>query len=566
MSTLTRLIRAAARTRPDAMALTTPDGTSWTWAHLDAETRAFAAALLDAGCAGGPLLLAVAPGTDWVTALLGAWRAGAVAVPFDAGHPPARLARLADGCRARAAVTPDGTAPHWAPALPAIAASARSSCHLPRVPDEAAACLFHTSGSTGTPKPVVLSHRALAERAREMPPAAGLTPDDRIAQLTSPAFDAALWEVLCALATGATLVTAPAAARTPGPALVRFLAEQRITALTCTPSQLAATGAPARDLPDLRLIVLGGEALHTRPLVAWFAPGRRIANAYGPTEAGIEAFLAPDVDPHASPVPIGWPLPGVVPIVLDSEGRPVPEGEAGELHLAGTGLADGYLHRPAESAAAFLTITDPATSRPVRAYRTGDRVRRLPDGQFEFLGRTDHQLNLHGVRLEPGEIEARALDHPDVQAACVVLDPDRQQIALHAETATGLTPAALRRHLAEHLPPAAVPARITCRPHLARTATGKLDRHALATEPPDPNTPPKAAGTVLPEPLATWWHDATGTPAPECGDFYAAGGDSLGALALLARLNEHYDTDLTIAQFAGDPTATHLLHTIRRSR
>ncbi|MGW3184998.1 amino acid adenylation domain-containing protein [Kitasatospora sp. NPDC001119] len=566
MSALTRLITAAAEARPDAVAVDSPGVASWTWARLDTETRGVAAALLDTGFAGGPLLLAVAPGTGWVTALLGAWRAGAVAVPVDAGHPPARLARLAAGCRARAVITPDGTSPHWAPALPSVAADARSSGGLPCVPDEATACLFHTSGSTGTPKPVVLSHRALAERAREMPAAAGLTQSDRIAQLTSPAFDAVLWEVLCALATGATLLTAPAAARTPGPALVRFLAEQRITALTCTPSQLAATPTPASALPDLRLVVLGGEALHVRPLAAWFAPGRRIANAYGPTEAGIEAFLAPDVDPHAAPVPIGRPLPGVVPIVLDPEGRPVPDGEAGELHLAGTGLADGYLHRPEESAAAFLTVTDPATGRAVRAYRTGDRVRRLADGQYTFLGRTDHQLNLRGVRFEPGEIEARAMDHPEVLAACAVLDRDRQQIALHAETATGLAPAALRRHLAEHLPPAAVPARITCRPHLPRTASGKIDRRALATEPSESDSPPGTAHAVLPEPLATWWHDATGTPAPDGGDFYAAGGDSLGALALLARLNEHYDTDLTIAQFAADPTATNLLRTIRRSR
>ncbi|MFF2618792.1 amino acid adenylation domain-containing protein [Kitasatospora sp. NPDC058046] len=566
MSALTRLITAAARTRPDAPAV--DDGERpWAWERLDAETHAFAAALLRAGFTDGPLLLAAAPGPAWVTALLGAWRSGAVAVPLDAGHPPARLARIAAGCRARAAVTADGTTPHWAPALPTIAAGARAAGNLPEVPDDATACLFHTSGSTGTPKPVVLSHRALAERTREMPAAAGLTVTDRIAQFTSPAFDAVLWEVLCALATGATLVTAPTPARTPGPALTRWLAEQRITALTCTPSQLAATPAPDAGLPDLRLLVLGGEALHLRPLTAWFTPGRRIANAYGPTEAGIEAFLAPDIGPHNDPVPIGWPLPGVVPLVLDHDDQPVPDGEAGELHLAGTGLADGYLHRPEATAAAFPTVTDPATGRPVRAYRTGDRVRRLPDGQYTFLGRTDRQLNLHGVRLEPGEIEARSVDHPEVRTAAAVLDPDRQQITLHAETTTGLTPAALRRHLADHLPPAAVPARITCRPALPRTAGGKIDRRALAAEPTDPNPPPGPPGTVLPEPLATWWHTATGTPASAGGDFYIAGGDSLGALALLARLNEHYDTDLTIGAFTADPTAEHLLRTIeRRSR
>ncbi|MFB7673180.1 amino acid adenylation domain-containing protein [Kitasatospora purpeofusca] len=569
MSALTRLTTRAAAARPHATAIEIPGGDRWTWADLDADTRRFAAALHATGHSEGPLLLALPPGPAWIAALLGAWRAGAAAVPLDLTHPPARLARLAAGCGARAAVTADGAAPAWAPDLPAVPADARHDGALPEITDSATACLFHTSGSTGAPKPVVVSHRALAERATGMPGAAGITAADRIAQLTAPVFDAVLWEVLCALATGATLVSAPPAARTPGPALLRFLAEQRITALTCTPSQLAATGAPETALPELRLVVLGGEALHPRPLRAWFAPGRRIANAYGPTEAGIEAFLAPDVDPHADPVPIGRPLPGVIPLLLNPNGRPLPDGQEGELHLAGTGLADGYLHLPQESAAAFTTLTDPATGRTVRAYRTGDRVRRLPDGQYVFLGRTDRQLNVHGVRLEPGEIEARALDHPRIRAAAAVLDPDGRRITLHTETDDpDLTPAGLRRHLAAHLPPAAVPARITCRPRLPRTSSGKLDRRALATEPAPPEPPTATAGPagdLLPEPLATWWTQATGTPPTAEGDFFTAGGDSLNALALLARLNEHYDTALTIGGFTADPTVAHLLRTIERS-
>ncbi|MEV7928555.1 amino acid adenylation domain-containing protein [Kitasatospora sp. NPDC088779] len=565
MSTLTDLLATVADRAPDTPAVR--DGhTTVTYHRLHERSEALARALTAAGAAGAPVLLALPPGAAWVSALLGCWRAAAAAVPLSPTHPPARLARLAEGVRATIAITPGGRPPDWAPAVTAIGAEpvpvpdAGPGGPPPAVADTATGCLFHTSGTTGIPKPVIVSHRALADRAHGMPNVAGITSGERIAQLTSPAFDAILWEVLCALATGATLHIAPPEARVPGPALTRFLAQERITALTCTPSQLAAT--PAAPMPDLRLVVLGGEALHPAPLAAWFTPGRRLANAYGPTETTVEALFAPDIQPGQEPVPIGRPLPGVHALVLDADRRPVPDSEAGELHLAGTGLTGGYLHRPQESAAAYLTLTHPDTGRPVRAYRTGDLVRRLPDGQYTFCGRTDAQLNLHGVRLEPDEIEACATRLAGVRAAAAQLDPAGERLVLFAETTHQVTPEALRRHLAAHLPPAAVPALITCRPALPRTATGKLDRRALATGAPTERADPKKSGTVLPEPLASWWHEACGTPAHQEDSFYAAGGDSLRALHLLARLNEHYDTNLSIGDFTADPTATHLLRTV----
>ncbi|MFD4634811.1 AMP-binding protein, partial [Streptomyces sp. NPDC058284] len=226
------------------------------------------------------------------------------------------------------------------------------------VSEETVGCIWHTSGSTGLPKPVLISHRALASRAAAIPRLARLTPTDRIAQFTAPCFDAVLWEVFGALAAGARLQISAPADRTPGKALPRFLARYDITAFTCTPAHLAA--APFTELPALRRIVCGGETLHPAPLAAWIAR-YRVSNAYGPTEACVDAVFAEHICPGEDPAPIGCPLPGVRAWVLDEQHHPVAEGQPGELYLGGQGLAEGYLGRPQATEAAFLQLDLPAS-------------------------------------------------------------------------------------------------------------------------------------------------------------------------------------------------------------
>ncbi|MYV88673.1 AMP-binding protein, partial [Streptomyces sp. SID1034] len=312
MTALTELLRATADRHPDRIAVA--EGQSeLTYAELSAATAHTAARLRVQVPGGGPVLLALAPGATWVTALLSSWHAGRPAVPVDVTHPPARLRQITTVCRATAVLTTTGTPPGWADGLTTLAPATLplpSGITPPDVcaDEETAACIWHTSGSTGAPKPVLVSHRAVAARAAVLPCWSGLTPSDRIAQLTAPTFDAVLWEVLGALTTGARLQIASPRERVPGPALPRFLAEHEITAFTGTPTYLAA--APFTELPRLRRIVLGGEALHPGPLDQWISR-YDVANAYGPTETCVDAIVAQHVCPGEDPVPIGRPLPGV---------------------------------------------------------------------------------------------------------------------------------------------------------------------------------------------------------------------------------------------------------------
>ncbi|WP_327258154.1 non-ribosomal peptide synthetase [Streptomyces sp. NBC_01244] len=566
MTALTDLLTSTADQFPDRIALA-DDQSELTYAELAAAARHTAARLRAADPAAGPVLLALPPGTAWVTALLGAWHAGSPAVPLDVTHPAPRLRQIASGCRATTILTSDGNAPAWADGLTALAPATRPApsgiVMLEGCADEErAACIWHTSGSTGAPKPVQVPHRAVAARATVLPLWSGLTHTDRIAQLTALTFDAVLWEVLGALTTGARLQIAAPSARVPGPALPRFLAAHRITAFTGTPTYLAA--APFADLPRLRRIVLGGEALHPGPLAKWI--GRYdVANAYGPTETCVDAIVNEHLHPDEDPVPIGRPLPGVRAWVLDELQQPVPAGQAGELYLGGQGLATGYLNRPEETAHAFLRLRLPGSDGEDRVYRTGDRVRQLPDGRYVFLGRADGQLNLGGVRLEPTEVERAATKVPGVRAAVLLTDKGtsgRDRLVLYVETDDTGLPARLRAQLAGQLPPSAVPALIVARPSLPWTSSGKIDRRALTDPAAEPAaSTPRLLGPTLPEDVAGWWQEQTGTPAADADDFFVAGGDSLGALLLLQRINGAHGTEITLDRFYADPT-TRFLSTV----
>ncbi|MFF7249920.1 non-ribosomal peptide synthetase [Embleya sp. NPDC008237] len=565
MSALTDLLATTADHHHDAIAVA-DDTHTLTYAHLWADAGNLAAALHHTRPRSARVLIALPPGIAWVTALLAIWRTGATAVPLDTTHPHPLLARLAAGCAATTVVTPTGEAPAWAAHLPAEAAGAPPAPPPPAPGEDSEACVWHTSGSTGTPKPVQVTHAAIAARAHAMPALAGIGPTDRVAQLAAPTFDAVLWEVLCALTTGARLQIAAPADRIPGPAFTAFLTRHRITAFTCTPTHLAATPFP--DLPHLRRIVLGGEILHPAPLRPWLTR-HRVANAYGPTEACVDALFDDHVHPHIDPAPIGRPLPGVRAWILDAHDRPVPDGDTGELHLAGEGMATGYLDMPDTTATAFPHLALPDEDRPQRVYRTGDRARALPDGRIVVLGRVDTQLNLGGVRLEPGDVEACATRLSGVRAAVLTCENTRQarpSLVLRVETTTH-SPMTVRAHLAANLPPAAVPTTITCHPELARTTHGKLDRTPHPTPPGPAAAPDDPHPPALPEHAAHRWQTWSRTPAANASaDFFAAGGDSLAALAFLHDVNSHYGTEITLAQFLADPTPGFLARAITGSR
>ena len=260
------------------------------------------------------------------------------------------------------------------------------------------AYVIYTSGSTGQPKGVLVPHRGLSNVVEALALTFALGSGDRVLQFSSAAFDAAAFDLWLALGVGATLCVGSRDALAPGEPLLSYLERQHITAAALTPSTLAAL--PVRELPRLRLLMLGGEVCPVE-LVRQWSPGRRIFNVYGPTEATIWSTFS-RCEPGPLPPPIGRPLAHTQAYVLDGQQQLAPLGVVGELYLGGVGVARGYLNRPELTAERF--IPDPFG--PGRLYRTGDLARWREDGQLDFLGRMDSQVKLRGFRIELGEIEA----------------------------------------------------------------------------------------------------------------------------------------------------------------
>ncbi|MEE1784443.1 amino acid adenylation domain-containing protein, partial [Streptomyces sp. SP17BM10] len=420
----------------------------------------------------------------------------------------------------------------------AAAVAARLETDLPcRVHPQNAAYLIYTSGSTGTPKAVQVPHAGLANLVAACAAKLRLGPGRSLLQLASPGFDAAVYEWANALLAGAALVLPPEGARSGEP-LARVLAEHGVTHAVITPAVLATLPAPsARELGELAVLVVAGEALPAE-LVARWAPGRDLINAYGPTETTVCATASAPLRPDGG-VPIGRPLDGTRVYVLDAGLRPVPVGVAGELYVAGAQVARGYLGRPGLTASRFLP--DPFGAPGGRMYRTGDLVRWLPDGQLTFVGRADDQVKVRGVRIEPGEVAAALERCAGVSAAVAVVREDhpgdRRLVGYVAvREGAAVTGAELRRRLRAVLPEYAVPSAVVVLDALPLTGNGKVDRRAL----PAPETAvhvTRAPRGPREEALCRLFAETLGLP--EIGvedDFFHLGGHSLLATRLVTRI------------------------------
>ncbi|MFC8433320.1 amino acid adenylation domain-containing protein [Streptomyces sp. NPDC057253] len=523
-----------------------------TYEELDRASARMARLLGDLG-AGPETLVGVSlpRSVDLVVALLGVWRAGAGYVPLDPAQPAARLSSLIResgaglvlaGAELERAVAEAG-ARRVDPA--AELPSADGPLAAPD-PDGVAYAIF-TSGSTGTPKAVAVTHAGIANRVGWTVERHALGAGDRVLQKTTIGFDAAGWEIFAPLVGGGTVVLAPAGAERDPAALLRAVAEHRVTVLQVVPSvlRLLVEEGDWSGCGPLRLLFSAGEALHAE-LVAKVrelaGPGLEVWNTYGPTECSIDvtAFAA-DPAVTTGPVPIGRPLPGMKVLVLDPSGAPVPVGVPGELYVGGVGVARGYAGRPALTAERF--VPDPYES-GARLYRTGDQVRWRADRTLEYLGRLDHQVKVNGVRIEPGEVEAALAAHPSVTGAVVVPyegEDGGKRLAAHLTTdgpAPGSTE--LRVFLAEWLPESHVPSFFHVLDAFPLLASGKADRAALPT--PAEIAAASRSGFVAPrdaaeELVAGVWAELLGRErVGALDDFFALGGTSLQLTRLAARL------------------------------
>ncbi|MBE8521983.1 amino acid adenylation domain-containing protein [Amycolatopsis sp. H6(2020)] len=436
---------------PDAVALVFED-VELTYAEVNARANRLAHLLLDRGA--GPervVALAVPRSPDMIIAELAVLKAGAAYLPIDVDYPGDRIAYMAEDAAPVCVVTTRDVEAKLPTALPRVlledAALAGMSTEDPQVTitPENAAYVIYTSGSSGRPKGVVLQHSGVAKLVATQVERFGVGPHSRVLQFASPSFDVAFWDLCLGLLSGGRLVVVPAERRVAGPALTEYAHAHGVDFMILPPALLDAMPADL-DLPRDSVLLAGTERVSPELVRRW-APGRRMFNAYGPTEATTNSTLG-ESDPaelaDATVVPIGIPDPGTRAHVLDAGLRPVPPGVVGELYLAGSGLARGYLGRPGLTAERF--VADPFGSGG-RLYRTGDLVKWLPDGRLVFLGRADDQVKIRGYRIELGEIESVLAEHPAVGQTVVVAQDGR--LIAYAVPSAGRDEEAERDHVGE---------------------------------------------------------------------------------------------------------------------
>jgi len=486
---LADVFEATARRRPDHPALVFGDR-SLTYGELDALADRACARLIEAGVRPGQIVgLWLPRGIDLLVMQLAIAKTGAAWLPSDADNPVDRIQVCLDDAEAAGIVTDAASAPRLA-ALgrpvwtaeglldTAPAPALRRDGALPEHP----AYVIYTSGSTGKPKGIVVGQGSICHFLRSENEVLRVRETDRVYQGFSVAFDMSFEEIWISYLVGATLWLAPKALAADPESLPKALMAANVTVLHAVPTLLALF---ADDIPNLRLINLGGEMCPESLVARWAVGGRQVFNTYGPTEATVSASLA---ELHAGePVTIGTPLPnyGLLVIATDVEAglRLLPPGDTGELCIFGPGVAAGYLGRPDLTAQKFLANPWATAPQDGRLYRTGDLARIDEHGQVQCLGRADDQVKIRGFRVELGEIEAALAALPGVGTTAVLLRKDGgvdQLVAyLVAEAAGAPSDAELRAALSATLPPYMVPTRYEWLDEMPRLTSGKIDRNAL---------------------------------------------------------------------------------------
>ncbi|PPS91198.1 non-ribosomal peptide synthetase [Streptomyces sp. MH60] len=515
-TTLDDLFDAAACRDPAATAVTqcALDGTtrSLTYGELGVAKDELAAALRTAGVGPGKrVAVAVPRSVEQVVALIAVVAAGGAYVPLDLAYPDERLEYvLADSAPQVVLVDPEQR-DRFTRLLGRAGGSARVLVVGEEHPPTAAqsgpgadwhdpAYVIYTSGSTGRPKGVVVPHSSVVTLLAHTRPAMAFGPDDVWVQFHSFAFDFAVWELWGALAHGGELLV-PEYGLTRSPVdFHRLVRERGVTVLNQTPSAFhrfaEADRHAGEPLPALRRIVFGGEALDLGRLRGWVerhgTDSPELVNMYGITETTVHVthrvLTAADFAPGAATTsPIGGPVPGLVTHLLDDRLRPVPPGRVGAIYVAGDQVSLGYLGRPGLTAARF--VADPFRADGSRMYHTGDLARRTLDGELEFVGRADDQVQLKGFRIEPGEVESAIRGIDGVVDAAVTVADSADHLVAHV---VGRVPADLTALLSAKLPAHLVPGRVLPVDALPLTVNGKLDRGALSER--AALTPPGSGG------------------------------------------------------------------------
>ncbi|WP_280217823.1 non-ribosomal peptide synthetase [Nocardia neocaledoniensis] len=576
--TLLDAFRAQALRRPDAPAVTFADRTLG-YAELASRVNRLARLLIATGVGPGSTVgVGIKPSIDLVVAMYAVFAAGGAYVPIDPDAPAERRADILSAAgpvclltTAADAVTAEG--------LPVVsvdlvadsgALSAFSDAWLtdadrPR-PLRALdlAYVIFTSGSTGKPKGVGVPHAAIVNQAAFMVGEYAVGENDTVLQSIPFTFDASMIGFATPLRAGAHMVVAAAHGLTDPAYLAALIARHRVTGTTIVPSvlQMLLADAPEGALRSVRAVWVGGEPLPNATIARFAAAtAGRLHNLYGPTEATVSITGADVTEVGAGVVPIGKPHWNSRAYVLDARLRPVPAGTPGELYLAGAQLARGYLGSPDKTTERF--VADPFADGGERMYRTGDLVRRLPGGDLTYLGRTDVQLKLHGLRIEPGEIEAALRTHPTVAGAAVAVHHEQLIGYLVPMAGAAIDLADVHAAIRTLLPPYMIPHRLLVLDEFPLGATGKLDRKALpapAVEVREYRAPATADEGVVAEVIAeVLGLDRVGRD----DDFFVLGGTSLSAIRVRAALAERLALEVPLRLLFSYPLVSDLALAVR---
>ncbi|MGH9350162.1 MAG: amino acid adenylation domain-containing protein [Vicinamibacterales bacterium] len=554
-----------------------------TLSYGDLERRAnrVAHALRQRGIRRGTLVGVSLPRSiDLVVAQLAVLKVGAAYVPLDPGYPAERLGIMVGDTETPLVISdpaspnrlPSGIAVVDAAALESEAPPIDATPPCPAAADDLAYVMF-TSGSTGRPKGVMVTHRGILRLAG----ASGLIalgPDDTLAHVSNPSFDAATFEIWGALLNGGRLVVMPHDLVLTVDAFVAALRDSGVTTLTLTTPLFNEVVAHVPDvIGRMRHVLFGADRVDPASVATAIVHGapERLLHVYGPTEnmtftTGFHVRQAPK---RGETVPIGRPVTDTCTYVLDRFRQPVPPGVIGELVVGGAGLSPGYWKRPALTAEKF--VPDPLSAIPgSRVYRTGDLGRWRVDGELEFVGRRDHQVKIRGFRVEPGEIEAVLRGHPSVGACAVVAreEPKGRRLVGYVVGTAGAgfdLESDLRSFLSARLPDYMVPSALVRLERLPLTPNGKVDRGALPG--PDAERPVTAAPrTPTEEVIAGIWAEVLGLDDVSVhDDFFDLGGHSLLAMRVVARMRRAFGIDLAVRALFEKPTVAALAAEIART-
>lgn len=545
---------AAAVTAGPARPAVTAGAETLSYSELDGRAKRVASQLRQLGVAPEEAVaVRMSPSAEMLVSLLGVLRAGCAYLPIELGFPERRVALMMREANVRFLLAPDG-----------LHGTEEGIVRVGtgRIHGDGLAYITYTSGSSGTPKAVGTTHASASAYLHALAEADYVRHDDITLQVAAPSFDASIRDTLGPLLVGAHVVL-PIGPEGRDPAAQRgLMLRYGVTCIlgmvpTLLRLLIAEAGPP---VPSLRRILVSGEPLNAddvRRARASLGSGVTVVNHYGPTECTMTTsfqVVAPGDDPGTGQVPIGAPLPGTTVYVLDEDLYPVPQGETGQLYIGGTGVTRGYLNAPEATAARF--VPDPFGARPgARMYRTGDLGRCRPDGVLEYLGRVDRQLKIHGVRVEPNEVESVLLTHPGVREVAVTAVGS----ALCAHVGHGSNPAPSERDLREHarraLPDALVPSRYVFLPDLPHTSSGKIDHRNLPAPAPAQPTGALAMADSDQAVMLAIWRDLLAEPRLGVhDDFFAFGGDSLLALRLLSRIRREWGRAPGLGDFFAAPT------------